>query len=207
MSKREEAWLAHSKAMQEFDLQFSQGVIAGMDEVGRGPLAGDVVAAVVVMPREPLLPRIDDSKKLSEKARLDIALQIMEAALFVKIGKASPEEIDKYNILVATKMAMERAVVGLKADLVLVDALQGLNIDFAIKSIIKGDAKSYNIAAASVVAKVMRDGDMIVKAEQYPMYDFANNKGYGTKKHIEALKEYGPCPIHRKSFIGNFVKP
>lgn len=185
---------------------WAAGVIfAGMDEVGRGPLAGNVVAACVAMPKEPLLEWVDDSKKLSEKRRESVYQQIMETALYVGIGEATPEEIDSINILCATKEAMRRAAGDVPAELFLIDALEGLGLSGREQGIIHGDALSYSIAAASIVAKVTRDRQMIALDQAYPQYGFAQNKGYGTAQHIQALKSCGPCPFHRRSFIKNFV--
>ena len=179
--------------------------IAGMDEVGRGPLAGNVVTACVVMPEDPVIPWIDDSKKLSEKRREIVFEEIMSKALHVGIGEVSPEEIDRINILEATRKAMRTAASAVPANLFLIDAVTKLGLNGKEISIIKGDASSYAIAAASIVAKVTRDRQMIEFDRLYPEYGFARNKGYGTKEHIEALKRIGPCPIHRKSFIGHFI--
>ena len=185
---------------------WTQGLrFAGMDEVGRGPLAGAVMAACVIMPPEPLLAWVDDSKALSEARREQVCAQIVEIALFVGIGRAEPEEIDALNILRATKLAMRRAAHGAQAALYLIDALDGLGLDGKERGIIHGDALSYSIAAASIVAKVTRDREMRLLSELYPHYAFAHNKGYGTPEHIASLRAHGPCPIHRKSFIGHFV--
>lgn len=178
---------------------------AGMDEVGRGPLAGCVLAACVVMPPEPVIKWVDDSKKLSEARREKVYGQIIQHALYVGVGRAEPEEIDRVNILNATKNAMRRAAEGCGAAVYLIDAVEKLGLDGEEIAIIRGDATSYSIAAASIVAKVLRDREMRALHETYPMYDFASNKGYGTAKHIEALRAYGPCPLHRRSFIGHFV--
>ena len=180
-------------------------VFAGMDEAGRGPLAGNVVAACVVMPPAPLLPWVDDSKKLSAQRRDKVYDEIMETALFVGVGQASPEEIDEINILEATKNAMRRAAEKCPASLYLIDALSGLGLPGEERGIIHGDALCYAIAAASIVAKVTRDRQMLTLDKQYPGYGFAQHKGYGTARHIAALKDLGPCPAHRKSFIGHFV--
>ncbi|MDY5730646.1 MAG: ribonuclease HII [Eubacteriales bacterium] len=204
MGVREEKYKQHVLTLKAFDETYGTENVAGTDEVGRGPLAGDVVCAFVIMPNSPLLPRVDDSKKLSEKARNEIAAQIQELALFIGIGKATPEEIDAFNILNATKIAMRRAAEGAKPNCLLVDAVTGLGLPYPTHSIIQGDAQSYAIACASVIAKVHRDTAMIEMDKLYPAYQFAQNKGYGTKAHIEALKKYGPCPIHRQSFIKNF---
>ncbi len=178
---------------------------AGMDEAGRGPLAGNVVAACVVMPREPVFPWVDDSKKLSAPRRDKVYDEIMGAALFVGVGQASPEEIDQINILEATKLAMRRAAEGAPADVFLIDALSGLGLPGEERGIIHGDALCYSIAAASIIAKVTRDRQMLLLDEQYPGYGFAAHKGYGTAQHISALKALGPCPAHRRTFIGHFV--
>lgn len=183
----------------------SGSVVAGMDEVGRGPLAGNVVTACVVMPDEPVIPWIDDSKKLSESRREKLYDEIMAHALYVGIGEVSPEEIDRINILQATRKAMKMAAMSVPADIFLIDAVKELGLKGREVSVIKGDASSYSIAAASIIAKVVRDRQMAEMDRMYPEYGFARNKGYGTKEHIEALKKYGPCPIHRRSFIGHFV--
>ncbi|MBR6185509.1 MAG: ribonuclease HII [Clostridia bacterium] len=203
MNKREE----RLNALIKTDLPlWEQGVrFAGMDEAGRGPLAGNVVAACVIMPREPLLSWVDDSKKLSPQRREKVYDEIMSIALFVGVGRASPEEIDRYNILEATKMAMRRAAEGANADLFLIDALSGLGLSGEERGIIHGDALCYAIAAASVIAKVTRDREMPLLDQQYPGYGFSQHKGYGTAQHIAALKSLGPCPAHRRSFIGHFV--
>ena len=180
-------------------------VIAGIDEVGRGPLAGNVVTACVVMPEEPLLIWVDDSKKLSESRREKVYEEIMKNALYVGIGEVTPEEIDEINILEATRKAMRLAAATVPADVFLIDAVTGLGLKGREIPIIKGDATSYSIAAASIVAKVTRDRQMIALDREYPEYGFARNKGYGTKEHTDILKKIGPCPAHRRSFIGHFV--
>ena len=180
-------------------------VVAGMDEVGRGPLAGPVVTACVVMPEEPLIPWVDDSKKLSESRREKVYDEIMSCALYAGIGEVSPEEIDEINILEATRKAMRIAASEVPADIFLIDAVTKLGLNGREVPIIKGDATSYSIAAASIVAKVTRDRQMIILDRLYPEYGFARNKGYGTKEHIEALKRIGPCPVHRRSFIGHLI--
>ena len=179
---------------------------AGIDEAGRGPLAGPVAAACVVMPPEPLLLYVDDSKKVTEKRREALYDQIMETAVYARVVLASPEEIDRYNILNATKRAMEEAAKDAPCDLFLVDAIDKLHVPGETRSSIHGDAMCYSIAAASILAKVTRDRLMRELDEQYPQYGFLKNKGYGTAQHIAALKEYGPCPAHRRSFIGHFVQ-
>ena len=195
--------MAHAQMLLAHDEQFV-GVVAGIDEVGRGPLAGNVVTACVVMPKEPVLPWIDDSKKLSEGRREKVYQEIMDIALYVGIGQATPEEIDEINILEATKKAMREAAAQVPADIFLIDAVTGLGLNGQEMPIIKGDATSYAIAAASIVAKVTRDHQLIELDKQYPEYGFARNKGYGTPEHIAALKAIGPCPAHRRSFIRNF---
>ena len=180
-------------------------VFAGMDEAGRGPLCGNVVAGCVIMPPVPLLEWVDDSKKLSEKRREQVYEQIMQTALYVGVGQATPEEIDEINILQATKNAMRRAAQDAWADVFLIDAVEKLGLPGEERGIIHGDALSYSIAAASIVAKVTRDRQMAELDQMYPGYNFAKHKGYGTREHIAALRELGPCPAHRKSFIKNFV--
>ena len=197
--------------MLEFENEYAKRgykAICGMDEVGRGPLAGPVVVCAIVMPLDgdKLIDGVDDSKKLSEKRREALFDKITAAAAALSVVRVEPREIDEINILEATKKAMKKAVDEIKdkADIVFVDAVK-LDLPLSTLAIIKGDAKSYNIAAASIVAKVYRDRLMKEYAEQYPQYDFASNKGYGTAKHIAALRQYGATPIHRRSFIGHFV--
>jgi len=175
--------------------------IGGVDEVGRGPLVGSVVAACVVLPKGFMLEGLTDSKKLSEKKRDMFYDIIMENAIAVGIGIVDEKKIDEINIYEATKVAMKEAIknTNIKLEHVLIDAMP-LDIDIPTTSIIKGDAKSISIAAASVIAKVTRDRMMYELDKKYPMYDLANNKGYGTKKHIEAIKEYGITKYHRLSF-------
>ena len=195
------------KTLAAYDRQYRTAgiVVAGMDEVGRGPLAGNVVTACVVMPEEPLILWIDDSKKLSESRREKVFDEIMSCALYVGIGEVSPEEIDRINILEATRKAMRKAAEAVPADIFLIDAVTGLGLKGREVPIIKGDATSYSIAAASIVAKVIRDRQMKELDKLYPEYGFARNKGYGTKEHTDALKRIGPCPEHRRSFITHFV--
>ena len=182
-------------------------ILAGMDEVGRGPLAGPVVVGCVVMPPEPLLPYVNDSKKLSEKRREALYDQILATSLAHATAWIDPETIDEINILEATKRGFKEAFakIGVPVTDVLIDALRGLDIPARQHSLIHGDALTYSIGAASILAKVARDRYMIEQDALYPQYGFARNKGYGTAEHIAALKAYGPCPIHRKSFIGHFV--
>jgi len=202
-SKREE----RLQILTQTDLPlWQQGIcFAGMDEAGRGPLCGNVVAACVVMPPSPLLEWVDDSKKLSASRREKVYDEIMRTALFVGVGEASPEEIDAVNILEATKNAMRRAAQGCPAQLYLLDALSNLGLPGEERGIIHGDALCYSIAAASIIAKVTRDRQLEQLDQIYPGYGFAKHKGYGTAQHIAALKELGPCPAHRRSFIKNFV--
>ena len=197
----------HAAELMAFDRDYRTGglVVAGMDEVGRGPLAGNVVTACVVMPEEPLIPWIDDSKKLSESRREKVFEEIMSCALYVGTGEVSPEEIDRINILEATRKAMRKAAESVPADIFLIDAVTGLGLKGREVPIIKGDASSYSIAAASIVAKVIRDRQMKELDRLYPEYGFARNKGYGTREHTEALMRIGPCPVHRRSFITHFV--
>jgi len=197
----------HARMLMSYDAQYRGAgiVVAGMDEVGRGPLAGNVVTACVVMPETPLILWVDDSKKLSESRREKVYEEIMENALYVGIGQVSPEEIDEINILQATKKAMRMAAESVPADIFLIDAVTNLGLKGREIPLIKGDATSYSIAAASIVAKVTRDRQMAEADRLYPQYGFARNKGYGTKEHTEALRQYGPCTLHRRTFIGNFV--
>ena len=180
--------------------------ICGIDEAGRGPLAGPVSVACVIMPLDDMIDGINDSKKLSEKKREYLYETILDKAISYSIVLVDNREIDRINILEATKQAMREAVskLNVSPDLVLIDAVK-LNCGYPERSIIKGDATSYNIASASILAKVTRDRLMREYDEKYPEYQFEKNKGYGTRAHIDALKTYGPTKIHRKSFIGNFV--
>ncbi|MCR5584362.1 MAG: ribonuclease HII [Lachnospiraceae bacterium] len=181
--------------------------ICGIDEVGRGPLAGPVVAGAVILPKGCKILYVNDSKKLTAKQREELSEEIMEKAVAYGIGVVSPERIDEINILQATYEAMRQAVSKLdpRPDLLLNDAVIIPGLDQKQVKIIKGDAKSLSIASASIIAKVTRDRYMEFVSDKYPEYDFASNKGYGSAAHIEALKKYGPCEIHRRSFIGNFV--
>lgn len=190
--------------MKEFENElYESGIkyIAGIDEVGRGPLVGPVVTAAVILPKDFYDERINDSKKLTEKKRELLYDVIMENAVSVGIGISSEDVIDEINILEATKKAMIEAVnnLSVKPEHLLIDAVK-LNIDIPQTSIIKGDAKSESIAAASIVAKVTRDRMMIELDKEHPEYDFKHNKGYGTKKHIEAIEKYGILKEHRKTF-------
>lgn len=178
--------------------------VAGIDEVGRGPLAGPVVTACVSISRDRLVPGVDDSKKLSEKKRESLYPLLLDAADYAETCFLPPSVIDEINILNATKRAMETCAADFRG-VFLVDAVQGLHLPGEARPLIHGDALSYMIGAASIVAKVARDHYMIELDEKYPMYGFARNKGYGTAEHIAALKKYGPCPEHRRTFIRNFV--
>ncbi|SHE58899.1 RNase HII [Thermoanaerobacter uzonensis DSM 18761] len=188
--------------------QLNLNFIAGVDEAGRGPLVGPVVAACVILPKEVFIPEINDSKKLSEKKRKVLSEVIKKVAISYAIGIVDCEEIDKINILNATYKAMQIAIskIQQKIDYLLVDAITVPQIEINQKAIVKGDSKSISIAAASILAKVERDKMMKEYHKIYPQYNFEKNKGYGTKEHIEALKKYGPCPIHRKTFIEKILK-
>lgn len=196
------------EGMREFENKYSDlAYVAGIDEAGRGPLAGPVVAAAVILPKDIFLPFLNDSKKVTEKRRDVLFDEIKQNAIAYGIGIASNTLIDEINILQATYEAMREAVNALEKtpDVLLVDAVHIPDINIKQVGIVKGDAKSVNIAAASILAKVTRDRIMVEYDKIYPEYGFASNKGYGTATHISALKEVGPCAIHRKSFIGNFV--
>lgn len=179
--------------------------IAGVDEVGRGPLAGPVVCCAVIMPTDDIIDGVDDSKKLSEKKRKLLYEKIKQKAVAYSIFEVSPQEIDEINILNAVKKCMANAVNGLsvKPDITLVDGVD-LHFDFPAEYIVKGDYNSYTIGAASILAKVYRDTLMEEYAKIYPEYGFEKHKGYGTKAHIDVIKEIGPCSIHRRTFIKNF---
>ena len=181
-------------------------VICGVDEAGRGPLAGPVCAAAVILPRSHQIPGLNDSKKLTDKKRRELFPLIKEQAIAYGIGMASHEEIDEINILQATYLAMERAINQLegKADLALIDGNRAKDFGMAVRTVVKGDSLSANIAAASVLAKVTRDDLMVEMAREFPGYGFEVHKGYGTKAHYEALREKGPCAIHRMTFLKKF---
>ena len=182
--------------------------ICGIDEAGRGPLAGPVVVGAVILPKDSFIEGVNDSKKISEKKREKIYEQIIEEAIAYGVGIVDQKVIDEINILNATKLALKTAIQNLqvKPDIILVDALNGMDTcGIPYKSIIKGDAKNYCIAAASIIAKVTRDRIMQQWDEIYPQYGFIKHKGYGTAAHIKAIKENGPTPLHRKTFIKNFV--
>ena len=183
--------------------------ICGVDEAGRGPLAGPVCAAAVILPEDACIPGLNDSKKLSEKKREQLFDVITGKALAYCVAYGTLEEIEEFNILEATFLAMNRAVEGLKikADFALIDgnrAPKGMKIP--CETVVKGDSKSMSVAAASVLAKVSRDRLMLEYDKKYPLYDFKKHKGYGTKEHTELIKKYGPCEIHRLSFLKNILK-
>ena len=218
MTKKEEARLRREEKFRremervegmciyekEYDIY---SLICGVDEVGRGPFAGPVLAGAVILPKDVRIPYINDSKKLSEKRREELYDVIQEKAVAIGIGTASPQRIDEINILQATYEAMREAVRKLSVvpELLLVDAVQIPELDIRQVPIVKGDAKRQSIAAASVIAKVTRDRMMAEYDRIMPEYHFASNKGYGTREHIEALRKYGPTDIHRRSFIHNYV--
>ncbi len=219
MNKREEEKLLRQKAKLEKEMlrlkemsvyEEEYGMyqhICGIDEAGRGPLAGPVVAGAVILPKDAVILYLNDSKKLSEKKREALYDEIMEKAVSAGVGIVSPERIDKINILQATYEAMRAAVASLKVkpDLLLNDAVTIPDTEIKQVPVIKGDAKSISIAAASIIAKVTRDRIMAEYDLAMPGYGFGKHKGYGTKAHIESLKRLGPCPIHRRTFIRNFV--
>ena len=199
---------ARLEGISKYEREYGQyGLICGIDEVGRGPLAGPVVAGAVILPKDCKIKYINDSKKLSAKMRDMLYDEIMEKAVAVGIGFVSEKRIDEINILNATYEAMREAIdkLGVNPDILLNDAVTIPKVDIRQVPIIKGDAKSISIGAASIVAKVTRDRFMEEMAKKYPQYDFASNKGYGSAKHIAAIKEHGPCEIHRKTFISNFL--
>lgn len=182
--------------------------IVGIDEAGRGPLAGPVVVGAVILKPDSFIEGVNDSKKVSEKKREILYEKITEEAIDWSVGIVNQEEIDEINILNATKKALKMAIMNLKVkpDRIVVDALENMDTcGIPYTSIIKGDAKVYSISAASIIAKVTRDRIMREYDEIYPEYGFAGHKGYGTAKHIQAIKEFGPCLLHRKSFIKNFI--
>lgn len=219
MNKREEERLrkqqeklekeiARTEAMSVFEKEYSDHqAICGIDEVGRGPFAGPVVAGAVILPKDHPILYLNDSKKLSEKKREELYEVILKEAVAMGIGMASPARIDEINILQATYEAMRMAISNLSVqpDLLLNDAVTIPEIEIMQIPIIKGDAKSVSIAAASILAKVTRDRLMVEYERVFPGYDFASNKGYGTKAHIEGLKKLGPTPIHRMSFIHKYI--
>ena len=209
MKEKEEQRLIELKK-QEKELE-NKGFkyICGIDEAGRGPLAGPVVVASVIMPEDSMIEGVNDSKKISEKKREKLYDQIIEEAICYGVGIIGQDEIDEINILNATKKGLTMSLKELttKPDLIIVDALTHIDtMGIPYQSIIKGDAKCYSIAAASIIAKVTRDRIMREWDKVYPEYGFERHKGYGTAAHIAAIKEYGPCPIHRETFIKHFIK-
>lgn len=200
--------LLRTEKMKEYERKYASfSYICGIDEVGRGPLAGPVVAGAVILPRDCRILYLNDSKQLSEKKREELYEVIMENAVSTGLGFVSPERIDEINILQATYEAMRQALGKLEKepDLLLNDAVTIPGVEIRQVPIIKGDAKSVSIAAASIIAKVTRDRLMVQYDEIYPEYGFASNKGYGAAAHLEALKKYGPTPIHRRSFLKNLL--
>ncbi len=194
----------HEKNLREKGFKF----ICGIDEAGRGPLAGPVVVASVIMPENSMIEGINDSKKISEKKREKLYDLILQEAISYGVGIIGQDEIDEINILNATKKGLNMSLQELttKPDIIIVDALNHINtLGIPYESIIKGDAKCYSISVASIIAKVTRDRIMRQWDEIYPQYGFAKHKGYGTASHISAIKEYGQCPLHRKTFIKNFI--
>lgn len=187
---------------------YSRGVnvICGVDEAGRGPLAGPVCAAAVILPKHLQLPGLTDSKKLSDKKRRELFPLIREQAMAWGVGFASEAEIDEINILQATFLAMKRAMaqLSLSPELALIDGNRETDFGLPVHTVVKGDSLSANIAAASILAKVSRDDYMLDMARQYPQYGFEIHKGYGTRAHYDALREFGPCPIHRRTFLRKF---
>ena len=208
MKEKEEQRLIKLKEIDKEFFDMGMKYVCGIDEAGRGPLAGPVVVASVILPKDSMIEGINDSKKISESKREKLYDIILQEAISYGIGIIYQEEIDEINILQATKKGLHEAVTNMeiKPNVILVDALTGIDtLGIPYKSIIKGDAKSYSIGAASIIAKVTRDRIMREWDKIYPEYGFAGHKGYGTAKHIEAIKKYGLTPIHRKTFCKNFV--
>ena len=209
MKEKEQKRLEELKQIEQDLHQKGIQHIAGIDEAGRGPLAGPVVVAAVIMPADSMLEGVNDSKKVSEKKRELLYDKIIEECISYGIAIIDQKEIDSINILNATKEGLTRAILEMttKPDLILVDALTGIDTcGIPYQSIIKGDAKSYSIAAASILAKVTRDRIMRQWDEVYPQYGFAKHKGYGTAAHMQAIREHGLCPLHRLSFVKNIKK-
>ena len=192
--------------MWEIEDSLGLRLICGVDEAGRGPLAGPVCAAAVILPEHLQIPGLNDSKKLTDKKRRELFPVIQEQAIAYGIGLASEQEIDEINILQATFLAMRRALdqLTVRPEIALIDGNRETDFGLPVKTVVKGDSLSANIAAASILAKVTRDNIMVELAQQYPEYGFEIHKGYGTKAHYEALRTYGPCPIHRKTFLKKF---
>ena len=207
MKEKEEARLSELKKLDKEFYDKGVKLIAGIDEAGRGPLAGPVVVASVILPQDSMIEGVNDSKKISESKREKLYDIIISEAISYGIGIIYQDEIDEINILQATKKGLTEAIrqMKIKPNIIMVDALSGIDtLGIPYKSIIKGDAKCYSIAAASIVAKVTRDRIMREWDKVYPEYGFESHKGYGTAKHIAAIRENGPCPIHRKTFITKF---
>ena len=208
MKEKEELRLKELKKIEEELYNSGVNLICGIDEAGRGPLAGPVVVAAAIMPRDSMIEGVNDSKKVSEKKREKLYDLITDEAIAYGVGIIDQKEIDRINILNATKEGLTMAVKELnpKPDLIIVDALSKIDTEgIPYKTIIKGDAKCYSIACASIIAKVTRDRIMRQWDEVYPQYGFIKHKGYGTAAHISAIKEYGLCPLHRLSFVKNIV--
>lgn len=192
--------------MWEIEDGLGLDLICGVDEAGRGPLAGPVCAAAVILPKHLQIPGLTDSKKLTDKKRRELFPLIQERAVAYGIGLASEAEIDEINILQATFLAMRRALdqLSVRPEIALIDGNRETDFGLPVKTVVKGDSLSENIAAASILAKVTRDNLLVELAQQYPEYGFDIHKGYGTKAHYEALRKYGPCPVHRRSFLKKF---
>lgn len=208
MKEKEYNRLTKLKEIEKTVYEEGYNLICGIDEAGRGPLAGPVVVASVVMPKDSMIEGVNDSKKVSEKKREKLYDLITAEAISYGVGIISQEEIDEINILNATKKGLTNSIKELKTkpDIILVDALREIDtLNIPYRSVIKGDAKIYSIACASIIAKVTRDRIIREWDKVYPQYGFASHKGYGTAKHIAAIKEYGLCPLHRKSFTKKFV--
>ncbi len=209
MTEKEEQRLIKLKEIETKIYQGGVKYICGIDEAGRGPLAGPVVVASCIMPEESFIDGVNDSKKISEKKRERVYEEIIKEAISYGVGIIDENKIDEINILQATKMGLTNSIKELEIvpNIILVDALRNIDTcNIPYRSIIKGDATCYSIAAASIIAKVTRDRIMLKYDEMYPEYGFATHKGYGTAKHIEAIKKYGLCPIHRRSFVKNFIE-
>lgn len=208
MKEKEEDRLEHMLEIEEGLYKKGIKLVCGVDEAGRGPLCGPVVAAAVILKEGDKIEGVNDSKKLSEKKREEVYERIMENALAVGVGMSDVDVIEDVNILNATKLAMKQAISNLKIkpEYVLIDGNQMINIDINGETVVHGDAKSESIAAASIIAKVTRDRMLIDWDKEYPEYGFAKHKGYGTKAHVEAIGKYGLTPIHRPSFCTKFVK-
>ena len=208
MKEKEEERLKHMLEIEDSLYQRGYKLVCGVDEAGRGPLCGPVVAAAVILNKDEMIEGVNDSKKLSEKKRENLYDIISKKAIAVGVGISDVDIIEDINILNATKLAMKQAINNLKInpDFVLIDGNQMIDIDIDAQTVVSGDAKSESIAAASIIAKVTRDRLLKDYDKKYPEYGFAKHKGYGTKAHIEAIKKYGLTPIHRKSFCSKFIK-